>query len=123
MRYILVMVAILAAACATTKGYENILNSWVGLTELDLVRKWGSPQQTYEAAGHKFLAYSNRRNVFLPGAPASYQTTVVGNTAYTNAVGGSPAMNIGLSCITTFELEGEKIVRWSWKGNDCKAKE
>lgn len=111
------------SACATTAGFEKVLNSWVGAQEIDLVRSWGPPVQAYEAGGRKFIVYSSRRNVYLPGTAPTYQTNVIGNTAYTTAVGGSPAMNIGMSCMTTFELEGSRVVSWSYKGNDCKAKE
>lgn len=122
-RYLLIALAAVLASCATTAGYEKVLKSWVGAQEIDLVRSWGPPIQFYEAGGRKFIVYSSRRNVYLPGSAPSYQTTVIGNTAYTNAVGGSPAMNISKSCTTTFELDGSKVVSWTYKGNDCKAKE
>ncbi|MCG2739186.1 MAG: hypothetical protein L6300_02980 [Syntrophaceae bacterium] len=122
-RYLLIALATVLASCATTAGYEKVLKSWVGAQEIDLVRSWGPPIQSYEAGGRKFIVYSSHRNVYLPGTAPSYQTTVIGNTAYTNAVGGSPAMNISKSCTTTFELDGSKVVSWTYKGNACKAKE
>jgi hypothetical protein len=123
MRKALVLTAILfvLAGCATTANYEKILSSWVGFTELDIIRKWGPPQQSYETGGRKFLVYSSARNMYLPGTAPSYTTTVIGNTAYTNRVGGTPGQNIGLSCQTTFEISDEKIVSWRWQGNDCTA--
>lgn len=125
MKKVLAITAILSVlvGCATTANYEKILSSWVGSTELDLVRKWGPPHQAYEAGGRKFLVYSSSRNVYLPGTAPSYTTTVIGNTVYTNRVGGSPGQNIGLSCQTTFEVSGERIVSWRWQGNDCTAYE
>lgn len=122
-RYLLLAFATVLVSCATTAGYEKVLNSWTGAQEIDLVRSWGPPIQSYEAGGRKFIVYTSRRNVYMPGAAPSYQTTVIGNTAYTNPVGGSPAMNIGMSCTTTFELDGSRVVSWSYKGNDCRAKE
>lgn len=122
-RYLVLASSALLSACATTAEYERILNSWVGVQEIDLVRTWGPPIQAYETGGRKFIVYESRRNVFIPGTAPTYQTNVVGNTAYTTAVGGSPAMNIGRSCVTTFELDGAKVVSWTYKGNDCKAKE
>lgn len=109
--------------CATTANYEKTLNSWVGSTELDLVRQWGAPQQSYEAGGRKFMVYTSSRNVYISGTAPSYTTTVIGNTAYTNRVGGTPGQNIGLSCQTTFEISGDRIVSWRWQGNDCTARE
>ena len=122
-RILVTVLTLLLAGCATTAGYEKLLDSWVGAEEVDLVRSWGPPQRAYETGGRKFLAYSERRNVHYPGRPPAYITTVVGNTAYSNPIGGSPAMNVRSTCITTFELQGTKVVAWSWKGDDCKAKE
>jgi uncharacterized membrane protein len=122
-RYIPIIFLLVLSACATTAGYEKMLDSWVGAQEIDLVRSWGPPAQAYEAGGRKFIAYASQRNVYVPGTAPTYQTQVVGNMAYTRAVGGSQAMNIGKSCMTTFELDGTRVVSWSYKGNDCKAKE
>lgn len=123
LRRLTVIGLVALSACATTAGYEKMLNSWVGAQEIELVRRWGPPQQSYEAGGRKFIVYSAQRNVYIPGVAPTYQTNVVGNTAYTTAVGGSPPMNIGMSCTTTFELDASRVVSWSYKGNDCKAKE
>jgi len=120
---ILTAILIFLAGCATRANYENVLNSWVGATELDLVRKWGVPQQFYETSGRKFLVYSSSRNMILPGSPPSYTQTVVGNTIYKNRVGGIPDQYIELNCKTTFELENEKVLSWRWQGNDCTAPE
>jgi len=118
-----VAVALTLVGCATTAGYEKILNSWIGADELKLVRSWGPPQQTYESQGRKFLTYASSRNVYVPGMAPSYTTTVIGNTAYTDPVGGTPGYNVSKRCMTTFELESGKIISWRWKGNDCKARE
>ena len=116
----LILLAILSG-CATTQNYELVLSSWVGRDEIELIRGWGPPRQTYESAGSKFLVYFSSRNVFLPGTSPTVTTTLVGNTAYTNSIGGSPNMNVGMTCQTTFESVHSRIVSWSWKGNDCKA--
>ncbi len=122
-RYLIIALVTVLVACATTTGYKKVLNSWIGAQEVDLIRSWGPPIQSYEAGGRKFIVYSSSRNVYLSGTAPSYRTTVIGKTAYTNAVGGSPARNIDMSCTTTFELDGTQVVSWSFKGNDCTAKE
>jgi hypothetical protein len=71
----------LLAGCATTANYEKILQSWVGASELELVRKWGTPQRVYETGGTKFLTYASSRNIYIPGTAPQYQTTYIGNTA------------------------------------------
>lgn len=122
-RFLFICIAVVLTACATTAGYEKALNTWLGMQEIDLVRSWGPPLQTYETGGRKFIVYSSRRNVYQPGTPPTYQTTVVGNTVYTNRIGGSPGIIIDRSCTTTFELDGTQVVSWSYNGNDCKAVE
>ncbi|HTB23064.1 MAG TPA: hypothetical protein VK914_10190 [bacterium] len=99
----------------TKAGYEMILNSWVGSSELDLVRKFGVPTQTYEVSGHRFLVYDCEISYRMP---ESYTTTYVGNTAYTDSYGGQVLTK---SCTTTFESDGEKIVNFQDTGNDCRA--
>ena len=123
MKWLLLWITlVILSGCATTANYEKILNSWVGSEEVDLIRKWGPPQQSYESGGHKFLAYSSSRNVYMPGTTPSYTTMYIGNTAYTNPVGGSPGYNIGMRCVTTFEIVENRIVSWRWEGNDCRAR-
>ena len=113
------LLSLVLAGCATEGKYQTVLNSWMGSDELDLIRSWGPPQQAYETDGHKFLVYSNDRNVVVPGTAPTYQTSFIGNTAYTNSYGGTPAMNVNLSCTTTFEVVEGKIFNWSYRGNDC----
>jgi len=117
----LALAAAFLCACATTANYEKLLSAWVGAEEVDLVRQWGAPSRTYEAGGSKFLTYTSRRNVYMPGAAPVYHTTIVGNTAYTTQVGGTPGYIIGVSCVTTFEVKDGRVVAWQWRGDDCKA--
>lgn len=117
-----VSAAVILSACATTENYEKILSAWVGAEEIDLVRQWGAPNRTYEAGGSKFLTYASRQNVYLPGAAPTYQTTIVGKTAYTTQVGGTPGYVIGVACITTFEVKDSRVVAWQWRGDDCRAR-
>lgn len=47
MKY-LILVLLLLAGCATTAGYEKILNSWVGDNVDHLVSSWGPPASSYQ---------------------------------------------------------------------------
>lgn len=113
------LVFIVIAGCATEAKYKAKLNTFLGVSMIDLVRQWGPPQQTYELEGHKFLIYQQKETAYVPGSPPSYTTQFIGNTAYTTSYGGSPGMFVNLSCTTTFEIAESKIVNWSVKGNDC----
>ena len=114
---------LILAGCATTANYEKMLNTWVGAPEIALYRSWGAPDSQYEAAGTKFVTFTKSGNVVMPGTSPTYQTTFIGNTAYSNAYGGSPAYNISLVCKTTFEIRNEQVVNWRWEGNQCRSRE
>jgi len=118
---VFLVVAVLLTGCATTANYEKIWRSWVGSSEKQLVSSWGVPDRTYEASGTKYLVYGRSSTAFIPGTPPSYQTTFVGNTAYTTPVGGTAPMAVNMSCVTTFEVEADTIRRWRWQGNNCTA--
>ena len=115
----ILLVFIFIAGCATEAKYKTKLNTFLGMSPLDLVRQWGPPQQTYEVEGHQFLVYQQKETTYMQGSPPSYTTQFIGNTAYTTSYGGSPGMFVNLSCTTTFEIDDSKIVNWSFKGNDC----
>ena len=122
-RTILAVVAsALLAGCATTAKYEAMLNTWVGHSEDELIRRWGPPDRVYETSSSKYLQFSRSASGYVPGTPPSYQTTIVGNTAYTNAVGGSPGFAYTNWCNTIFELQSGVVRSWRWEGNACKAK-
>lgn len=115
----IVVIAALQLGCATEAGYKDLLRSWQGQPELELVRSWGPPQSVYENGGTRFLTYDRRSQIFIPGTNPTYQTTMIGNMAYTTPVGGSPSYNIPVSCRTTFEIVNERITNASFQGNHC----
>ena len=106
--------ALVLASCTTTTPYKDVLGSWAGAPEAELVRAWGAPTRSHEAEGRKFIVYESRRTLHLPGTAAVYTST--------GPMGGSPAMDVEMSCTTTFELAGSKVIAWSHAGNDCGAK-
>jgi hypothetical protein len=121
MKYVAILLCSILTACATTAAYEKILSSWVGSSENDLVRSWGPPDSVYENSGTKYLTYSKSEHGYVPGVAPTYRTNVVGNTAYTRAVGGSPGYAISQQCKTSFELVGGQVVSWRHEGNGCTA--
>ena len=112
-------VVVMAMGCATTAKYEQMLATWVGAAELDLYRSWGPPEALYEVSGGKFVSYLRSGQIRMPATAPTYQTIFTGNTAFTNAVGGSPAYNVQWSCKTIFEIRQEKVVAWRWQGDNC----
>jgi predicted small secreted protein len=120
---LLTLLNLILSGCATTQGYEQKVNSWMGLSESQLIRSWGVPQQTFTSEGSRYFVYNSSRNVYLPGTTPTYTANIVGNIAYINSYGGSAPQNLNFSCSTTFQLKNHKVVSWRFKGNDCTAPE
>lgn len=110
----------LLAGCATEAKYNEMLDTWMGSQESELISKWGVPSSVYETDGTKYLTYRYSSTGYVPGTPPSYQTNIIGNTVYTNRVGGTSGMVYQSSCDTTFTVKSGKIVHWSWQGNACR---
>lgn len=120
--YLLLSLCFFVAGCATTKGYEMVLDSWVGGSERELIDSWGSPDNVYQLDNHqRILTYQSGGSAYIPGTSPSYLTTVSGNTATTTPYGGSPGFVIQKSCKTEFTLVDGIIERWRWQGNSCRA--
>jgi hypothetical protein len=120
-KVMVIIMTMTLTACATTENYEKILRSWVGSSEIDLLRSWGPPNSQFYSSGTTFLTYERYGNVFIPGSDPTFRTTRIGNTLYTNTTGGSPSYNIPTSCRTIFEIRNTTIVSWRWEGNACRS--
>ncbi len=124
MRRTLYLAATLAiAGCAyPNPQHVQALNALVGKSETDLIRSNGVPNRTYEAGGHKFLAYSRNRIDTLPGSPGfgpwgyGYGW---GGYGWGGWGGGFPPEVVQRDCETTFELDGGVVKTWSLRGNAC----
>lgn len=139
--------ALVLAGCATTQGYEAILNTWVGDTSDHLVSVWGPPSQQYNlSGGGRVLEYSRSTEIVLPGT-TTYQpvtTTSSGTVAARSTSMGSydsvqttgtyegtsttyvpqttAPTHIPQNCVTRFTTDGSgRVVSWAWQGNACRA--
>lgn len=114
-----IVLAAFISSCATTEGYEKILNSWVGSNINDYIKANGYPDNSFTAPnGNKVYAYNASGSVTLPTQTHSTYN-VYGNSVYGNTytTGGQ---TINLSCQTYFEVNKNNIITtWQWKGNHC----
>lgn len=108
--------------CATTANYEATLQTWVGASEDALIQSWGPPTSSYTSASATYLTWDRSSQGYYPGTAPTYQTTYVGNTAYTNSYGGSPGFVYSASCATTFTVVDHRITNWRWQGNACRSR-
>jgi Bacterial SH3 domain len=134
--YILLSISLLAVGCATTEGYERLLNTWIGASEDQLASAWGPPHNVYVSpTGTRFLTYQQAQNVTLPGYTYTVPET---NYLHGNIYGGggissyygtvtsyetrtTAPVNLDFSCTTTFHVQNDRIVSWRYEGNNCVA--
>jgi len=114
-------IALFVSGCATSAKYGKLLDTWIGSSEVELIRKWGTPQSVYDTNGRRFMTFVSSRNIYIPGMAPSYTTTYVGNQAFTNQTGGYPGTNVSKTCATTFEIVDSRVVSWRFEGNDCRS--
>src|SRR4051794_16067333 len=72
----------------------------------------GSLPSNSQREKSQYLTYVRGGTMYMPGVAPTYQTTVVGNTAYTHAYGGSPAMAMAMSCKKTFTVSRGMVENW-----------
>ncbi len=139
-KILLVLFCVGLAGCATTKGYEAVLNSWVGNNESSLISSWGSPQNSYVMAnGQRVIEYVRGRNVQIGGytytePQTTYHTGSVNTYGDYNTHGTysgtstqyvtkqTPIQNIQFWCNTSFILDSSGTIQtWRWQGNQCVA--
>ncbi len=103
------LIALLFVGCATTANYEKMLQTTIGMSENDLVAKFGLPQGSYENEGIRYLTYS--RSEFIPGVvvPPSPGFAGFSTISYT------------VNCSVTFTVVNKQVAKYQYKGNDCKA--
>ncbi len=84
--------------CATSAGYDRILNTWMDSDKRNLIETWGVPTSTYKLDNHvEYLSYL-RTSVY----------SIDGNV-------------YNWKCETTFTIEDDKVAAWKYTGNNCEA--
>jgi hypothetical protein len=138
-----ILLGALLSACATTAGYEAVLNTWVGDTSDHLVAVWGVPQQSFRTRdGGVILQYQRTGQIVLPGVTTYHPVTTYNNgtvnsttsngtqidgsyngTSTTYVPQTSDPIVIPQACATRFTVDASgRITNWSWQGNACRAK-
>ena len=98
----LVILLFLNLSCATTKNYEEMLDSWIGKNVSELISLWGDPSHIYlRQDGTRVYVYSRRTLVDEGNRHPTEQ----------------------YYCITEFETDYRDIItKWKYKGNKCVSK-
>ncbi len=112
---------LLVAACDpyALQRREATLAAYVGDSETDIVRIFGVPTRTYEAGGHRFLAYDQGSVDIVPPLN-SWQPWGWGwGGPGWGYGGGFPAQVVQRLCETTFEVAGGRVIGFNLRGNAC----
>tara|TARA_Y100001970_G_C13778132_1_gene623963 strand:+ start:137 stop:526 length:390 start_codon:yes stop_codon:yes gene_type:complete len=113
---IILLIVFALNGCVTRQEHEDVLSSWYGSTEEQLVASWGVPSSFYETDGKRYLTYNNSNQAMVGGTPASTTYDYFGN-AYTS--GGTAPYLITLTCNITMVVENGVINEWQYEGNNC----
>jgi hypothetical protein len=101
MRTLIVWMVVLLAGCvspqvaeqARAQDYQKRMNTWVGVSEDNLIGGWGVPNASYDSNNAKYLTYVQ----ILP-------TIFVSGIAFPR------------QCKTTFTLRDSKVMNWQSQG-------
>ncbi len=129
--FVILAVAVLLAACATSQKYSNRLNQELGKTSEQVIAVYGQPSRikrlpngdeiiTYVSINYQVLPspdyYFN--NGFLTEDEMFYPFTYGGNEI---PVGNFMGEVITDYCNTQFYLANNIVTSWQWRGNACVA--
>ena len=114
----IVVLGLTLNGCATQSNYKAELDTWIGLTEDQLVNSWGPPNGLYHKPdGGKILTFAWSGSYSLPGIPNTSTSTNMGVTTTVTTVTDTI---IQTGCQTNFYLSPEgRITTWNFQGNSC----
>lgn len=120
MKLYVLIVSLLLTGCATTAKYEQMLESWIGAPEKELIYAWGVPVRSYSVDNNlKFLTFRDDRTLYIPGGPSTSYTKFYGNSMTTTTYGNNAPTTLGLTCETTFGIRYGLVVSYRYEGNNC----
>lgn len=110
--------ALALTSCRSVQSYDDMLHSWLGQSEAQLVATWGAPvdMQTI-APGRQLFTYIKERQVNVPGEAPNY--TALGEDSAYNPYGDSLGETFDYYCKTMFTTQDDIIVGYSWDGDGC----
>ncbi len=109
---------LIAASCATIKGYDDYLETWIGRSEADLVADWGAPNEMQNLGdGRQLFVYMKQKTVMETGSDP--QNVNFGNYSLYSPENDAMQSETLYYCETTFTTENDIIVDYSWAGDAC----
>ncbi len=117
----LLLGAELLAGCVDyEKQEEAYLSTMVGLSEAELIQRMGVPQRTYEANGHKFLAYEHQSESYMSEDDFGGGFGMMGMGPYGFGEPDFGGGEVDIStCQTVFDLVKGYVQSFSRHGDGC----
>ena len=116
------VVLLLGGCTAPALQRPKVLNSMVGQSTVEVLRRFGVPTRTYVAQGHNFLSYIETETQFSPGY-SGWDWGWGGGYGYGYGGGWGgisiPPSYYSSTCQTTFEAVEDKVVGWKLYGGGC----
>lgn len=113
---------VLGGCTAPALQRPKVLDSMVGQSTVEVLRRFGVPTRTYVAQGHNFLSYIETETQFSPGY-SGWDWGWGGGYGYGYGGGWGgvsiPPSYYSSTCQTTFEVVGDKVVGWKLYGGGC----
>ena len=109
----------LLGGCATTAGYQSMLQTWVGQSEHSLVAGWGAPSAVSESPPYRYLTFTRFSGYQYTGYGYGYY----GYYGYPWYTYGAPgyAYATPIICSTMFALQNGVVMNSSFQGDGCVA--
>ncbi|MCX5616620.1 fructose-bisphosphate aldolase [Bombella sp. TMW 2.2559] len=112
-------VMVLAGCSTPALQQPKVLNSMVGQSTVDVLRRFGVPARTYDVQGHNFLSYIETETQYSPGY-SSWDWGWGSGYGYGGWGGPNvPPSYYSSTCRTTFEVVGDRVVGWKMYGGGC----
>ena len=118
---LVLLCAFILTACSSTPGYNEQLDSWVGVSEEHLVDNWGMPDSTFTLdADTRVLTYveydgEGDREVY---SEQIYYPAISGQ----NFPGPNPVGENIEYCKNSFTVDNSVVTGYNFNGDDCAGK-
>ena len=112
----------LLGGCATTAGYQSMLQTWVGQSEQSLVAGWGAPSAVSESPPYRYLTFTRFSGYTYTGYGYGYGYGYNGFYGYPYGY-GAPGYTYAtpILCSTMFALQNGVVMSSSFQGDGCVA--
>jgi len=113
----------LLGGCATTAGYQSMLQTWMGQNEQSLVTGWGAPSAVSESPPYRYLTFTRFSGYDYTTVGYGYGYGYYGYYGYPWYGYGAPGYTYAtpIICTTMFALQNGVVVNSSFQGSVCVA--